>query len=311
MGLFSSLFGKKTCDICGGDFGKQPVHKLKDGKCCTPCALKMSIWSGPRSQITVADASKQIAWREEHSVDAKDFYPTKIYGFTPWVMVDEKTKRFTATRDLNIHKSTVDIITFSQIRDCQTVIREQKEEVLQDIWENDEYKNSSISHKEQYSFRRYHYGYNFILQLIVDHPFIREMEISISSGFVNVLTGEDENTEGRTQPPTMEQRMQDPFYSRFDAELKELKTILLDSAPPEKQSKIPREKQIFGPLIAVFEKACQDAEMAKQAGHPGMTANAQWVRNEALMALQDAAKTAKASAAKAGVAEIIAKYTDG
>ena len=310
MGLFDSLFGKKACNVCGGDFGSQKVHKLKDGKCCTPCAQKMSMWSGPRSQITVAQARQQIAWREAHRSDAKDFYPTKIYGFNSWIMVDEKTKHFTATRDLNIHKSTVDIIAFSQILNCQTMIKEQKTEVLQEVWATDKH-NDSVCRKERYWPRRYHYGYNFILQLKVDHPFIREMEISVSSGFVNVLTGEDQEPEGRTQPPTMEQRMADPYYSRFDTELQELKSLLLDSASPEKQDKLPREKLIFDPMITVFKNACQDVKMAEQIGHPGMSANAVWARTQAVMALQDAAKTAKASAAKAGVADIIAEYTDG
>ena len=309
MGFFTNLFGKKTCDVCGGDFGGKMVHRLKDGRCCTPCALKMSIWTGDRSRMTVAEARRQIEWREAHREDARDFYPTGIYGFIPWIMVDEKTRRFTATRDLNIRKHTVDILAFSQIRELKTCIEEKKEEVLRECTDTDRY-HADISHRESYFPRRYRYGYNFLLQLTLDHPFIHHMEVSISGGSIDVLTGELGRQEGRTRPPTEEERMEDPYYARFAGELEELKRILLDPTPPEKQDKIPREQMIFGPMLSVFQKACEDLREAGQQRHAGMTASAQWVRNQSLMAIQDAAKTAKAAAAKAGVEEIIAKYTE-
>ena len=94
MGLFSKLFEKKTCDLCGGEIGLLGNRKLEDGNMCKHCAKKLSPWFDERRHSTVAQINDQLAYREENKAKVAAFNVTRVIGEGCCVYLDEDAGNF-------------------------------------------------------------------------------------------------------------------------------------------------------------------------------------------------------------------------
>ena len=62
MGIFSKLFEKKVCSVCGGEIGLLGNRKLEDGNLCKNCAAKLSPLFSGRRNSTVDEIKAQLAY---------------------------------------------------------------------------------------------------------------------------------------------------------------------------------------------------------------------------------------------------------
>lgn len=167
------LFDKKYCDVCGEKIGLLGNRKLEDGNLCKDCAAKLSpLFSGRRS-ATVDEIKRQLAYREENRQKLSEFRPSKTFGESKKVYIDEAAGTFIVTNRSNWLDSNPDIISLSQVTACNTDIRENKDEI---------YRETEDGKRESYNPPQYEYSYEFRVQILVNSPWFSEIELELSDG---------------------------------------------------------------------------------------------------------------------------------
>ena len=167
------LFDKKYCDVCGAKIGFLGNRKLEDGNLCKDCAGKLSPFFSDRRNSTVAEIKEQLAYREENKQQLDDFLPSVTFDGSKKVYIDPISERFIVTGLSNWRGGNPDLISFSQVRNVETDIRENKEEIF--------YKDSEGNEKS-YNPRRYECDYEFNVTIHVDSPWFDEIELELSDG---------------------------------------------------------------------------------------------------------------------------------
>ena len=167
------LFDKKYCDVCGAKIGFLGNRKLEDGNLCKDCAKKLSPFFSDRRNSTVAEIKEQLAYREENKQRLDDFLPTVTFDGSKKVYIDPIRERFIVTRLSNWRSGNPDLISFSQVRNVETDIKENKEEIF--------CKDSEGNEKSCHP-RRYEYDYEFNITIHVDSPWFDEIGLELSDG---------------------------------------------------------------------------------------------------------------------------------
>ncbi len=167
------LFDKKYCDVCGAKIGFLGNRKLEDGNLCKDCAGKLSPFFSDRRNSTVAEIKEQLAYREENKQQLDDFLPSVTFDGSKKVYIDPISERFIVTGLSNWRSGNPDLISFSQVRNVETDIRENKEEIF--------YKDSEGNEKS-YNPCRYECDYEFNITIHVDSPWFDEIELELSDG---------------------------------------------------------------------------------------------------------------------------------
>ena len=248
MGFFKNLFETKTCDICGGEIGLLGNKKLEDGNCCRECARKLSPWFTERKHSTVEQIKKQLESREANRQEAASFHASRSCGKRMKVYMDEDAGKFMVTEEKDLEKANPDVLDFSQVTACDLKIRESKDEVYRK--EKDAEGNLK---NESYSPRKYRWSYDFLLTIRVNHPYIDEIPVDLSSGRIRVETG----TEGSVNPPSQAERRRNGDYACCERWAYEIQQSLLHSAPKKNGSNLDT-------LLAEYRAAEKDYEEAKR-----------------------------------------------
>ena len=167
------LFDKKYCDVCGAKIGFLGNRKLEDGNLCKDCAGKLSPFFSDRRNSTIAEIKEQLAYRKENEQRLADFSPSVTFDGSKNVYIDPISERFIVTGLSNWRSGNPDLINLSQVRNVETDIRENKEEIF--------YKDSEGNEKS-YEPRRYECDYEFNVTIHVDSPWFDEIELELSDG---------------------------------------------------------------------------------------------------------------------------------
>ena len=167
------LFDKKNCDICGEMIGLLGNRKLEDGNLCKDCAKKLSPFFSERRRSTVDDIKRQLAYREENAKKLADFSPSITFEGSKKVYIDPRVECFIVTASSNWRNSNPDLISLSQVRNVNTDIKENREEILYEDSEGNE---------RSYVPPRYEYEYAFYVTIMVDSPWFDEIKLELSAG---------------------------------------------------------------------------------------------------------------------------------
>ena len=99
--------------------------------------------------------------------------PSVTFDGSKKVYIDPISERFIVTGLSNWRSGNPDLISFSQVRNVETDIRENKEEIF--------YKDSEGNEKS-YNPCRYECDYEFNITIHVDSPWFDEIELELSDG---------------------------------------------------------------------------------------------------------------------------------
>ena len=255
MGLFGKLFDKKICDICGEEIGLLGNRKLEDGNCCKACAKKLSPWFTDRKQSTVEEITRQLAYREENKQVLADFQETDSFGNDfRRVLVDRPKGLFTVTPvSGDWREDNPDVLRFDQVSDVSLDVYEDRDELKREVRNAD-----GEIERESYTPRRYLYGYDFRVTIHVKNPYFDEMDLKLNNRQVDVRASFDDpifgrRTEGSTQPPTENDKRNDPDYAQYLKMFEQIRSLLLDpenrteaqepvKAAPEEEAVKPKSK---------------------------------------------------------------------
>lgn len=167
------LFDKKYCDVCGEKIGLLGNRKLEDGNLCKNCAAKLSPFFRERKNSTVAEIKQQLVYREVNRVRLSSFLPTKNYGNRTKIYVDEISGNFIVTRSSDWKSANPDIIPISQVKACNTNIRENRREIM---------REDADGKKVRYNPPRYEYSYDFSVEILVDSSWFDRITVDLSEG---------------------------------------------------------------------------------------------------------------------------------
>lgn len=175
------LFDKKYCDFCGEKIGLLGNRKLEDGNMCKKCAKKISPWLTGRKGYTVEEMKEHLAYREDNEKKVADFNPTRVLGLETKVYLDEDKGEFLVSRFKNFRDNNPDILEFSQITGCDTVIEESQHEI---------YREGPDGENISYDPPRYRKTYDFKVILNVNSPWFTQMTIMVESDDVEQYSPE-------------------------------------------------------------------------------------------------------------------------
>lgn len=167
------FFDKKYCDICGEKIGLLGNRKLEDGNLCKDCSSKLSPFFSGRRSATVEEIKQQLAYREENKQKLASFRPSKTFGESRKVYIDEAAGTFIVTGRSNWRDVNPDLISLSQVTACNTDIQENRDEIYQETEDG-----KSVS----YTPPRYEYSYEFKVQILVNSPWFSEINLELSDG---------------------------------------------------------------------------------------------------------------------------------
>lgn len=197
------LFDKKYCDVCGEKIGLLGNRKLEDGNLCKDCAAKLSpLFSGRRS-ATVEEIKAQLAYREENKQKLMSFGPSRTFGESKKIYIDDRAGTFIVTNRSNWRDANPDLISLSQVTGCNTEIKENRDEI---------YRETEDGKSESYNPPRYEYSYEFRVEILVNSPWFSEIELELSEG---------------NEPDS---RYTDA-YREYERQMYELKAALTGTAP--------------------------------------------------------------------------------
>ena len=165
------LFDKKYCDVCGEKIGLLGNRKLEDGNLCKDCAKKLSPFFSERKQSTVAEIKEQLAYREENERRLDSFRPTRTYGESMKVYIDDMAGTFIVTRMSNWKSENPDIIGLNQVTSCNLDIDEDRDEL---------YYEDEEGNRKSYTPARYEYRYEFFVVINVNSPWFSQIRFSLN-----------------------------------------------------------------------------------------------------------------------------------
>ncbi len=165
------LFDKKYCDVCGEKIGLLGNRKLEDGNLCKDCAKKLSPFFSERKQSTVAEIKEQLAYREENERRLDSFRPTRTFGESMKVYIDDMAGTFIVTRMSNWKSENPDIIGLNQVTSCNLDIEEDRDEL---------YYEDEEGNRRSYTPARYEYKYEFFVVINVNSPWFSQIRFSLN-----------------------------------------------------------------------------------------------------------------------------------
>lgn len=167
------LFDKKYCDVCGEKIGLLGNRKLNDGNLCKDCAAKLSPFFSGRRGATAEEIKQQLAYREDNKQKLSSFHPSRTFGESKKVYIDDMAGTFIVTGRSNWRDANPDIIALSQVTACNTDIKENRNEI---------YQQTADGKRVSYNPPRYEYSYEFKVEILVSSPWFSEIELELSEG---------------------------------------------------------------------------------------------------------------------------------
>lgn len=220
MGLFSKLFDKKECAICGGEIGLLGNRKLEDGNMCKTCAGKLSSWFSDRRNSTVAQIKEQLDYREANREKVASFRTTRTLGERTKILLDEDAGIFMVTDQRDLTQANPDVLEFADVTGCVLDIDEDRTEIVREDKDGNEVS---------YNPPRYTYEYDFFVTIQVRNPYFDEIRFQLNDDTVEI----DQNAglgmgrmAGAVNP---EMNME---YRRYKEMGEEIKAILLQIRQP-------------------------------------------------------------------------------
>ena len=171
MGLFSKLFEKKECAICGGEIGLLGNRKLEDGNMCKNCASKLSPYLTDRKNSTVAEIKEHLAYREENARQVARFNPTTVLGHRTKLYIDQSMGKFFISSYDNWAAHNPDLIDLSQVTSVDTDVSEHKKELT-----TKDAEGKTVS----YNPRRYEYTYEFRVKIGIRSEWMGSLSFELS-----------------------------------------------------------------------------------------------------------------------------------
>lgn len=165
------LFDKKYCGACGNQIKFLGGRKVDDGTICKDCNNKLSPYFTGRRKTSLNDIKEQLAYRENNAKELLSFNATGVAGKGPKVYVDANKGKFIVSKTSDYIKENCDIIDLSSIIAFNTKIDEDKEEIF-DV----DQEGKSVS----FNPPKYEYEYDFEVEITLNHPFIEEINFSLT-----------------------------------------------------------------------------------------------------------------------------------
>lgn len=166
------LFDKKYCDICGEKIGLLGNRKLEDGNLCKNCAKKLSPFFSERRDSTVLEIKEQLAYREENEKNLASFRPTRTFGNSTKLYIDDTAGKFIVTHANDWRSDNPDIIDISQVTSCNLNVDERRDEI---------YFKDNEGNRQSYTPPRYKYEYEFEVVINVNSPWFSQIKFELSS----------------------------------------------------------------------------------------------------------------------------------
>ncbi len=222
MGLFSKLFDKKQCAICGGDIGLLGNRKLSDGNMCKNCASLLSPFMTDRKECTVAEIEQHLQYRMENKAEVDVFNPTRALGNRTKVYIDDNTGRFLVSNDPNWRRDNPDIISVDQVLACDLIVRDHRSE---------RYDRTPDGRRVSFNPPQFDYKFEFYIHMSINSPYFNEI------GF--------ELTDRRPESPY------DEFYAAYEQQGYEIQCALM----PYTEVPYPVNRYIGLPEFSMFRPA--------------------------------------------------------
>ena len=183
MGLFGSLFEKKSCDICGKELGLLGKRKLEDGYLCKDCAGELSPFFSEHRSSTVQDIREQLAYREENKARVSAFTPTRTLGLRTRVLIDDDARAFAITSGgPSWREANPDIIDFHQVTGCIVDVRETRTEIERELEDG-----TTVS----YDPPRYDIDYDVFTIIQVNSPNFDEISVKTNASRIETQGSPD------------------------------------------------------------------------------------------------------------------------
>ncbi len=217
MGLFSKLFEKKECSICGGEIGLLGNRKLEDGNCCKQCAKKLSYWFDDRRHSTVEQIKAQLQYREENAVALNTFRPTLAFGENETLRVELANGvpvRFVVERTDSYKEENADLVNFRDVMSFNIDVQESDRELK---------RQNSQGEEVSYNPPRFEYSYDFEAQIRVNHPYFDEISFQLNGQTIVLETVESASRFGGRSAGF--DPMLYPEYRSFRAKCEELEEV--------------------------------------------------------------------------------------
>ena len=171
-----ALFGKKNCDICGGQIGFLGNRKLEDGNMCKECGKNLSPFFSDRRRTTVADIKTHFAYREANKKAVAAFNATRTLGKRTKVYLDEDAGKFIVSAARRLADENPDVLAFSQVTGCHVEVSNRKSEQTQ---------KDKDGKPVSYNPPRYIYSYDFNVAIHVNHPWFNEIKFRVNDQSVD------------------------------------------------------------------------------------------------------------------------------
>ncbi len=184
------LFTRENCCLCGEKTGLLD-KKCMDGKVCKDCAKKLSVWFEDFKTTDKLHLYGQIEQRKIYAEMAKAYPFTKVFGEFGVILISEEQRVFVAfpntAKGLFGSQRTVksmddvidlgpDIVGFDQVEDFELDITETSREE----------KRMADGREISYDPPHIVYMETFTLRLKLKHPYIRNMNIQLNNGAVQI-----------------------------------------------------------------------------------------------------------------------------
>ena len=213
------LFDKKICDLCGEKIGLFGGQEVGSAQLCSDCAGKLSPWLDPEGDWDVESLREHLAYREENREMAEEFHITREIGDSMYVYLDEDAGLFAVTDEVDVE--TADIISLDEVIECNLEVEEEEEEEF-DIDEEGE----DVS----YDPPRFHCSYVFHMNIVLDHPFLEELNFQLNEDPVEV------DSEDCLDPDTGEYDPElDEFYMEYLDMADEIMEALTGELPVDEE----------------------------------------------------------------------------
>ena len=176
MGLFGSLFGEKSCGVCGKELGLLGKWKLEDGYICKDCASLLSPFFSVRRASTLDQIKDQLDYREKNKEDVAKFNVTRTLGTDMKILLDEDAGNFMATRASRWRDANPDVIPFSAVTGCDVEVKEKRTEIKRELPDGKE---------ESYNPPRYDIDYDIWVTIHVNNPYFDEIEFKTNDRVID------------------------------------------------------------------------------------------------------------------------------
>ena len=235
MGLLGKFLEKKICSICGDEIKLLGNRKLEDGNLCKNCSAKLSPWFSDRRSSTVEEIQAQLAYREKNKAAVAAFNVTRSLGENTKVLIDEDAGKFMVTRARDLKEANPDVIDFAQVTGVELEIEDKRDEA--------EFKDKE-GHMTSYVPPRYHFAYDFNIEIRVNHPYFDHIEFQLNPSTVE-LNPDSSLPENRMPNPQENAKYRE--YEEMGLEIKRILTNARKEAREEAKAAAAPKKAVACP----------------------------------------------------------------